>query len=100
MQRRTKMKMYKFPMSKLVYTYWMFNVIRQRTGSEKVKRITGVERENDGRHCSMAITFSACLTKEKLGDDKAVAHGRPTLPKIEGKEQNKKGNWRGRGKEG
>lgn len=87
-------------MSKLVYTYWMFNVIRQRTGSEKVKRITGIKRENDGRHCSMAISFSACLTKEKLGDDKAVAHGRPTLPKIEGKEQNKKGNWRGRGKEG
>jgi len=29
-----------------------------------------------------------------------LAHGRPTLRKIEGKEQNKKGNWRGRGKEG
>ena len=44
-------------MIKLVYTYWMFNVIKQRTRSEKVERITGVQRENDGRHCSMAISF-------------------------------------------
>ena len=82
-------------MSKLVYTYWMFNVIGQRTGSEKVKRMTGVERENDGRHCSMAISFSACLTKEKLGDDKAVAHGRPTLPKIEGGKTRRETGGRG-----
>ena len=61
MQRRTKMKMYQSPMIKLVYTYWMFNVIRQGTRSEKVKRITGVERGNDGRYCSMAISFSALL---------------------------------------
>ena len=27
-----------------------------------------------------------------------LAHGRPTLPKIEGKEQNKKGNCRGGGR--
>ena len=33
------MKIKKGPVIKLVYTHWMFNVIRQRTRSEKLKGI-------------------------------------------------------------